>query len=45
MTPEELRSLLDEERRFDATDTLELTVADRLDEDDDSGGLFGGLLK
>lgn len=42
MTPEELGELLEAERSGRRRDVLELTVADRLDEDDDR--LRGGLL-
>lgn len=55
MTPRELRRLLDEERHGDLLDVqrdgerlqikaAELTLADRLDEDEDRHRLFGGLL-
>lgn len=51
MTPDELASLLDEARTGqklegddpDVEGFLDLTLADRLDEDD-RGGLVGGLL-
>lgn len=44
MTPDDLRKLLDEERSRDTRDVLELTLADRLDEDEDRKRLRGGLL-
>lgn len=43
MTPEELRPLLDEEQTRRG-DPIELTVADRLDDDREDDRLFGGLL-
>lgn len=43
MTPDDLRAMLDEERTPRLPrGAVELTLADRLDEDDDR--LFGGLL-
>lgn len=42
MTPEDLKNLL-EDTRSGSTDVRELTVADRLDDEDDR--LRGGLLK
>lgn len=43
MTPEELAELLDDERGRLRRDVSQLTVADRLDQDEEDGRL-GGLL-
>jgi hypothetical protein len=44
VTPDDLRRLLDEERSGRRPNVIRLTLADRLDEDDDGRRLRGGLL-